>query len=268
MERRLRPLAEPLPAPRPGDWLAEHHEPGQTFAEYLDARPVRRSDRLTTIYLCLVGEFNPAQRRALDLTQRYLAVFFDCSLKVNRHVPSDFIPTWAKRTHPSWGDQQVLTGYVLHELLEPERPADALAYVALTAADLWPGPEWNFVFGEANLRERTGVWSVYRNGDPGQGEATFRLALRRTLGTASHELGHVLTMHHCTAFRCLMNGSNHQEERDGRPLHLCPVCLHKLCWNLQTEPIPYLAKLKAFCQDQGLQAETRRYEKAVVALAG
>ena len=52
--------------------------------------------------------------------------------------------------------------------------------------------------------------------------------LRRTLGTASHELGHVLTMYHCTAFRCLMNGSNHQEERDGRPLHLCSVSLRKL----------------------------------------
>jgi len=114
----------------------------------------------------------------------------------------------------------VLTGYILHEVLEPEQPADALA---LTASDLWPGRGWNFVFGEANLRQRTGVWSVYRNGDPGEDEAAFRLSLRRTLGTASHELFHALTMHHCTAFRCLMNGSNHQEQRDGRPLHLCPV---------------------------------------------
>ncbi len=161
----------------------------------------------------------------------------------------------------------MLTGYVLHELLEPGRPADALAYVALTATDLWPGPGWNFVFGEANLRGRTGVWSLYRNGDPSQGEAAFHLALRRTLGTASHELGHILTMQHCTAFQCLMNGSNHQQERDQRPLHLCPVCLRKLCWNLQVEPIPYLTKLKTFCQTHDLGAEARWYEKAVAALA-
>ena len=88
-------------------------------------------------------------------------------VKVNRQVPLASIPVRARRTHPSWGDPQVLTGYVLHELLEPERPADALAYVALTASDLWPGRGWNFVFGEANLRQRTGVWSIYRNGDPG-----------------------------------------------------------------------------------------------------
>lgn len=46
VERKLRPLADPLPPPRPGDWLAEHDEPGQTFAEYMDARPVCKSDKL------------------------------------------------------------------------------------------------------------------------------------------------------------------------------------------------------------------------------
>ena len=265
LERNLRPLAEPLPAPRPGDWLAEHDEPGQTFAEYLDARPVRKGDKLHTIYLCLVGELSEAQRRILELTQGYLAVFFDAPVKVNRRVTLGPIPARARRTHPSWGDPQVLTGYILHEVLGPERPADALAYLALTASDLWPGRGWNFVFGEANLRERTGVWSIYRNGDPGQ---DFTLCLRRALGTASHELCHALTMHHCTAFRCLMNGSNHEEERDSRPLHLCPVCLRKLCWNLQVEPVPYLMKLKTFCQQHGLDVESGWYDKALAALAG
>src|SRR4051812_27720027 len=214
LEQKLRPLADPLPATRPGDWLAEHDEPGQTFAENLDARPVRRSDTFTTIYLCFFGDFCEAQRRVLDLTRQYLTLFFDCPVKVNRHVPLASIPARARRTHPSWGDEQVLTGYVLHELLEPERPADALAYVALTASDLWPGEGWNFVFGEANLRQRTGVWSVYRNGDP---EMDFRLCLRRTLSTASHETGHILGMAHCTAYLCLMNGSTHPHEKDRRP---------------------------------------------------
>ena len=67
-------------------------------------------------------------------------------------------------------------------------------------------------------------------------ETDFHLCLRRTLSTASHETGHILGMAHCTAYSCLMNGSNHQEEKDRRPMHLCPVCLRKLCWNLQVEP--------------------------------
>ena len=120
------------------------------------------------------------------------------------------------------------------------------------------------VFGEASLRQRIGVWSVYRNGDP---ETEFPLCLRRTLSTASHETGHILGMAHCTAYLCLMNGSNHQEEKDRRPMHLCPVCLRKLCWNLRVEPVPYLTRLKAFCEQNGLDAEIRWYEGAIAALA-
>jgi archaemetzincin len=74
-------------------------------------------------------------------------------------------------------------------------------------------------------------------------------------------------MHHCTAFRCLMNGSNHQQERDARPLHLCPVCLRKLCWNLRAEPVPYLMRLNTFCQQHGLDPESGWYERALAALA-
>ena len=71
LERKLRPLADPPPEPRPGDRLAEHDEPGQTFAEYRDSRPVRRGDGLSTIYLCSVGDFpglvgTHRSRRALD----------------------------------------------------------------------------------------------------------------------------------------------------------------------------------------------------------
>jgi len=187
-------------------------------------------------------------------------------VKVNRQIALESLPARAKRIHPSWGDPQVLTGHILQEVLEPGRPADALAYLALTASDLWAGRGWNFVFGQANLRERTGVWSIYRNGDPSKGESAFRLCLRRTLGTASHELGHILTMQHCVAFQCLMNGSNHQQERDCRPLNLCPVCLRKLCWNLQVEAVPYLTTLKTFCEQSALDPERRWYESAIAAL--
>src|SRR5207244_11682475 len=126
-EENPRPPTAPRPSPRPCECQAEHDEPGQTFAEYLDARPVRKSDKLHTIYLCLVGDFSEAQRRILALTEDYLAIFFDCPVKVQRQVALDSIPARARRTHPSWGDEQVLTGYLIHEVLELERPANALA---------------------------------------------------------------------------------------------------------------------------------------------
>ncbi len=253
IEDRLRSLARPLGQVREGDWLAEHREKGQTFRQYLSANPVRRDQELKVIYLCLVGEFDGPQQQIVDLTCEYLGLFFDVPVQVRCRVPIWDIPDRAKRKHPEWGDKQLLSTFIMHEVLEPDRPDDALAYLALTSRDLWPGDGWNFVFGEANFRRRIGVWSLYRNGYPGKGEEAFRLCLRRTLMTATHETGHILTMKHCIAFHCLMNGSNHQEERDSRPLYPCPVCLRKLLWNLQVEPVPYLRRLATFCEERGLE---------------
>jgi archaemetzincin len=257
VEARLRPLAEPLPEPEAGDWLAEHPEPGQTFDEYLAANPVRRDGHLTTIHLRLVGDFSDPERKIIDLTREYLALFFDVPVQVRRHVGPDAIPARVRRKHPDWGDEQVLSTFILRDVLEPDVPDDALAYLALTASDLWPGKGWNFVYGQANLRRRVGVWSISRNGDPAE-----RACLRRTLMTASHETGHILTMKHCTAHRCLMNGSNHQEERDSRPLYPCPVCVRKLLWNLQVEPVAYLRRLGDFCAAQGLEEDASGYGEA------
>lgn len=261
LEDRLRPLGEPLEPPRPGDWLAEHREKGQTFRQYLAANPVRRDRDLTTIYLCLIGNFDAAQQSIIDLTCEYLSLFFDCPVTVRYTVPISDIPAHAKRKHPEWGDRQLLSTYILDNLLLPDRPDDALAYLALTARDLWPGDGWNFVFGEAKLRDRVGVWSIYRNGHPAKGAKAFRLCLRRTMMIAAHETGHILTMQHCIAHRCLMNGVNHQEERDSRPLNPCPVCLRKLCWNLQVEPEVYLRRLAEFCRAHGFE-EAELLERA------
>jgi archaemetzincin len=262
IEERLRPLARPLAAPRVGDWLAEHWEPGQTFDQYLRARPVRRGDRFRAIYLCLVGAFGAPQQRLVELARECLSLFYDVPVEVREQLPLARIPPEARRVHPEWGVKQILTTYVLHDVLLPRRPSDALAYLALTTSDLWPGEGWNFVFGQANLRKRVGVWSLYRKGDPTRDEESFRTCLFRTVQTATHETGHILTLKHCTAWVCGMNGSNSLEESDRRPLHFCPVCLRKLCWNLQVEPAPYLARLGAFCDRQGFAGEANWYEQA------
>jgi archaemetzincin len=267
IERQLRALAVPLDDPEPGDWLAEHHEKGQTFRQYLSANPIRRGRELTTFYLCLVGGFDEAQEQIVERTQEYLQLFFDVPVQIRRRLPVSEIPARARRKHPEWGDKQILTTFILHEVLEPDRPDDALAYLALTARDLWPGKGWNFVFGQANLRRRVGVLSLYRHGYPGPGEEAFRLCLRRTLQTASHETGHMLTMRHCTAFSCLMNGCNHHAEQDRQPLYPCPVCLRKLLWNLSVEPLAYLRRLAGFLADQGLE-DAAWFERAVEILEG
>src|SRR5262245_25352235 len=100
VEDRLRPLADPLPDPRPGDWLAEHPEKGQTFRRYRAGDPVRRCPELSTIYLCLVGQFDGPEQSVVDRTAEYLGLFFDAPVVTRRRVPAAEVPDRAQRRHP------------------------------------------------------------------------------------------------------------------------------------------------------------------------
>jgi archaemetzincin len=268
LDYRLRHLAEAMPGPGPGGRLAGRREKGQTFAQYLATNPNRRGREYTTIYLCLLGEFDGPRRRILDLVQEYLGLFFSTPVRVHRQASLSEIPAAARRRHPRTGQNQLLTPFILQDLLRPDLPGDALAYLAVTGRDLWTGESWDHVFGEADLYNRVGVLSTYHNGWPGdEGGEPFRLNLRRTLLVAAHEAAHTLTMKHCTAHRCLMNDCNGHEDRDAMPLNPCPVCLRKLIWNLQVEPAGHLRRLAAFCEEHGLDDAAGWFAGATTAAA-
>lgn len=259
---KLRPLQRPLPDPQPGDWLSRHDEPGQTFRDYLRSRPTMPTDKRRVIYVQPLGDFTPTQRKIVDLSADFMGRYFGLPVKIADNLPLSLIPASARRVHPEWGVRQVLTTYVLDEVLSPKLPDDAMAYIAFTASDLWPGEGWNFVFGQASLQKRVGVWSIARNGDPGESEEAFRLCLLRTLKTATHETGHMFSLPHCTAYLCNMNGSNSQGESDRHPLWLCPECMAKVVWASKLDPLERYKKLKEFCEEQGLKEEAGFYGKA------
>src|SRR5262249_44993304 len=68
LETKLSPLVNRLGPPQPGEWLAEHKEAGQTFAEYVHADPVRRTMKQNTIYVCRIGDFSHEQNDVLGRT--------------------------------------------------------------------------------------------------------------------------------------------------------------------------------------------------------
>ncbi|MFN6195412.1 MAG: archaemetzincin [Planctomycetota bacterium] len=265
---KLRPLATKISKPGPNDWLARHKEPGQTFKEYLACDPTRPSGKRNTIYIQPLGEFTETQRKIVKLTAEFMEIYFNVPGKVREALDLKIIPAKARRKHPTWGMDQILTGYILDEILKPRLPEDAAAMICFTASDLWPGEGWNFVFGQASLEERVGVWSIYRNGDPEKSADDFRLCLLRTLKTATHETGHMFSMYHCILYECNMCGSNHREESDRRPITLCPECLAKLCWAARAEPAGRYRKLIEFCKREGLKPEAEAYEKFLAAIEG
>ena len=263
---KVRPLHRKLGKPQPGDWLAVRRERGQTFAQYIESRPARSVGKRRVLYVQPLGAFTESQRRIVELSADFMGRYFGLAVKIRENLPLSIVPERARRRHPTWGVEQILSTYVLDDVLKPRLPPDAAAYLAFTSSDLWPGRGWNFVFGQASLRDRVGVWSIHRNGDPDASPASFRLCLLRTMKTATHETGHMFSMWHCTKYECNMCGCNNRQEGDRRPIALCPECLAKVCWATGADPVRRFQRLSAFCDKQGLVAERAFYEKSLRAL--
>jgi archaemetzincin len=265
---RLVPLAEELPPAREGEWRHDHHEPGQTFRQYVAAWPVVPAAGHDTIYIQPLGEFGGPHRRILDRAGEFLGIYYAAKVKVLPELPLSLVPAGARRVLPAGGIMQIRTGYVLERVLLPRMPEDAFCMIGLTASDLWPGDEWDFVLGSASPTKRVGIWSLYRLGDPSAGKDQYRSALLRTLKTASHEVGHMFGMLHCTAYRCNMCGTDSLADRDAMPIAMCPECLAKLCLASQCDPAERFARLDRFYTDNGLDAQAAWCRKALAALGG
>jgi len=253
--KKISSLHQKKSPPKPDDWLATHDEPGQTFEQYRHSNPNRPTTTRAILYVQPIGEFTPTQKGLVDETAELLSRFYNLPTKVLEPLGLDAIPSTARRIHPTWGDPQILTTYVLDKVLKPRRPKDAVAVLGLTTSDLWPGEGWNFVFGQASLSDRVGVWSLYRYGNPDGPKVEALQFRRRMFRVAVHETGHMLGIAHCTAYECGMNGSNHLAEMDSRPFYFCPACVQKIWWACHADPIKRYESLAEFAKKHGLDAE-------------
>jgi len=260
--RQLKPLHEEIGEAQPGDWLHSHEEKGQTFRQYVRIRPNILTRQRHKLYIQPIGEFSEKQIQLIKLSHEFLGIYFNCEVETLDTKSEKDIPTDAQRDHPSWGDHQLLTSHILEEILAPDLPDDAFATIAFTSSDLWPGKGWNFVFGYASFRQRVGVWSLYRYGDPEKSDEDFKNALRRTLKVATHETGHMFSIQHCIAYRCNMQGSNSLPESDRQPTHLCPECHAKILHATGADPIKRYEKLIEFCQSHQLTQELQFFQKS------
>ena len=245
-----------------GDWLESQPENGETFEEYVRSGPTLPTPERKIIYIQPVGSFSSKQLRVIRLTGDYMRAFYNLPVVVREVRGLDRVP--ANMTRLQYPDnRQVRTGYFLEDLLPGLLPADAAALICFTSHDLFPGDTWNFVFGQASLEKRVGVWSLWRLERNGSKIAADDLFLDRTLKIAMHETGHMFSMRHCTKFECLMSGTMHLAETDRRPLDTCPECTMKIAWAMNYPPDERYDKLAAFWRVQRRPDEqTRMQEKA------
>lgn len=251
-----------------GDWLDSQREAGQTFEEYIASNPTLPTAERRTIYIQPIGKFNADQRRAIRLTAEYMRAFYSLPVKLNADRALGDVPPDKKRLIEYRNNLQIRTQYFLDDVLPKLLPDDAAALIAFTNYDLYPGDTWAFVFGQATLSQRVGVWSLYQFALPGR-KTDLSVFIDRTLKVAMHETGHMFSMKHCTEYECLMAGTNHLAETDRRPLDNCPECMAKLAWAMNYEPAVRYDALSKFWSKHDREkeaAENRRKAAAIRAV--
>lgn len=247
----------PIPVPKPGDWLAEHHEAGQTYDDFVRAKYKKPNKRRNKIYLQPLGQFAEGLSPPLESLKAYAAEYFVTDVKLLIPVALSG-PKLTIRINPISGNRQILTRDILR-FLKRGLPHDAFCVLAITMEDLYPEPSWNFVFGQASFRDRVGVFSFARYDPVFYGEVRGKeykeVLLRRSCKVLVHEMAHMFSLGHCIFFSCIMNGSNHLKESDARPLSLCPVCLRKLQFSIGFDVMDRYRKLLLFYQQAGFGHE-------------
>jgi archaemetzincin len=235
---------EDLDPPEPGEWLQAMLDktPDQSFRNYVESRPNRPDRSRKVIYLLPICEARDLEGAAFPqgpwpswhvlqaATERFFAPL---TVRALPAMPMKELGLRIQSRKGSWGVEQYHAGMAL-DALEPHVPADAYGLMAVTMHDLYPKPEWNFVYGLARLTKRVGIFSFCRH-TPGPAPEAWRGAqlLHRSLKTLLHEIGHMFGLKHCTWYNCLMRGSNgEQVEHQLNHLYLCPACLRKLHWNI------------------------------------
>lgn len=240
-------------APIDGDWLKQHKESGQTFNQYLAKNPVTVTDDRNVIYLQPIGKFTEMENKMFTLTTEYVSYFFGLKTVLLEPIPEDLIPKQNRRI--LFDVEQLDAGYIIRKVLKDKMPSDGIVIMGLTAQDLYPSPDWNFVYGLASYTMHTAVTSMSRFEDSDFKQGNYSLCLNRFIKTSTHEITHMFTVAHCTNAYCLMNGVNHSVELDQHPNALCSVCLAKLSWNLEFDHLKRMQNMISFCKKHKLDSD-------------
>lgn len=244
----------PLPQPKSGSWRYNHEEKFQTFEDFQKVRKIIPKPGKNTIYLQPIGSFNDLQKKEIALTQEYLSIYFQLETKILPVLPNTIFPKTVRRTSKE-GQEQILAGYILDSILIKRKPQDAVVLMGITEKDLFPKPEWNYVFGLASYEDGVGVTSMYRFANGGLTASNFNESLLRLMKISSHEIGHMFGISHCLNANCVMNGTNSLPETDYHIARACSLCQRKLNSSIHYNNKKRLSELKSYFEKLHLNTE-------------
>ncbi|MCS4305189.1 archaemetzincin [Chryseobacterium sp. BIGb0232] len=246
--------------PKPGSWRYNHDEQFQQFEDFQKSKKIKPEPGKNTIYLQPIGDFNELQKKEIELTKEYLKIYFQLETKILPALPNSIFPKTVKRIFKD-GQEQILAGYILDSFLIKRKPKDAVVLMGITERDLFPRPEWNYVFGMASYENGMGVTSIYRFANGHLTDSNFNESLTRLLKISSHEIGHMFGISHCLNANCVMNGTNTLSETDFHYARACSLCQRKLNSSIAYDNKKRLLELKSFFEKQHLNSELARTEQ-------
>lgn len=262
----------PIPEPLPFDWLSVHHEQGQTFDEFRKLNPQKLKPG-SVIYLQPFGKFPADASPPVESIRQFVQAYFQLETRVLK--PTAFATERIdSRVNPNTKKRQYLT-LDIHKVLAEKKPTDAYAVLGLTMEDITnkssSGKWWNYVFGQADMKQKVAVYSFARFDPRFFGRERPRdfqkQLLRSTCATIAHETGHMFGLPHCTFYHCVMNGSNNLSENENTPLHLCPVDLRKLYSSIAFDTVKRYRSLRDFYQANAITDEVDWLNKMLAFLS-
>ncbi|HUI91621.1 MAG TPA: archaemetzincin [Chitinivibrionales bacterium] len=256
----------PIPAPTCMDWLADYQEDGQTYQQWLDAKPNMPDSIRNVIYLLPLCDMANANGPPLDKLGEFAGAFFAMKVKILPVLVLSDKDVFRRRDAHNKSGQLLATDVLA--LMKKKLPADAFAMLGITMEDMYPGPGWNFVFGLASFNDRVGTYSFARY-DPAfygeePGKARDKIMLKRSCKILAHEGLHIFGLAHCIFFHCVENGCNHIGEFDTTPLQLCPVDLRKLQRSVGFDVMKYYKRLGEVYEDLGFTKEAAWEKKRLM----
>jgi len=236
-------MVERLPKARPGDWLFEREESGQTVSAY--QRQIKPGGQYLTPHVAM------NKILLVPIGKSFSSSIGQMFLPLLTRLCSDFFTGFDVETHPTCvslkgvtrrenehGNPQYKIGEIFSKInTETSRDHKVYCRLGITLEDIYPNDDYNFVYGQARMIERCGVFSFSRHsplfddGSPSTATpppATLSKFFRRCVKTMTHEITHMLGIRHCIYYQCLMNGNNGGGERAAKSSFYCPVCLRKV----------------------------------------
>jgi archaemetzincin len=241
---KLKALTHLKQAAQPGEWRSTYAEVQEPLNTYWAKHPPTATNKRSKLYVVQLGTFDKKGKQILEDTKGYLEAFYQIQVAELPPIPVSAIPEMYTRRN-SFG-LQFKTSVILDSLLPSLMPDSAFALIGFSLYDLYPDNSWNFVFGQASLKNCVGIWSMARLGNYNLNDSLYILCRQRTMNVAVHETGHIFGIKHCVQNECCMNGSNSLSESDKQPTWLCWECLAKVCMNRNIHPKKHIAGLLAF----------------------